>query len=71
MSLKDRKHSDEVLSSLGIECVENKIQRARLRWLGHVERKEEERLGEEMHKDECDWSGGQKCTEEKVEELCE
>ena len=37
VSLKDRK----LLSRFGIECVENKIQRARLRWFGHVERKEE------------------------------
>ena len=29
-SLKDRKRSDELLSRLSIECVENKIQRARL-----------------------------------------
>ena len=28
------------------------------------------RLGEEMHKDECDRSGGQRCSEENVEELC-
>ena len=40
VSLKDRKRSDELLSHLGIECVENKIQRARLRWSGHVEQKE-------------------------------
>ena len=26
---------------MDIECVENHIQRARFRWLGHVERKEE------------------------------
>ena len=32
---------DELLNRLGIECVENKIQRGRLRWFGHVERKEE------------------------------
>ena len=54
VSLKDRKGSDELWSHLGIECIENKIQRARLRWCGHVEGKEEKRLGEEMHKDECD-----------------
>ena len=40
VSLKDRKRSDELLNRLGIECVENKIQRGRLRWFGHVERKE-------------------------------
>ena len=41
MSLKDRKRSDELLTRLVIECVENKIQRARLRWFGYVECKEE------------------------------
>ena len=25
----------------------------------------------DMHKDECDRSGGQKCSEENVEELCQ
>ena len=28
-----------------------------------------ERLGEEMNKDECDRSGGLRCSEENVEEL--
>ena len=41
VSLNDKKHSDELLSRLGIECVDDKIQRARLRWFGHVERQEE------------------------------
>ena len=31
MSLKGRKHSNEISSRLGIECVKNKIERARLR----------------------------------------
>ena len=41
VSIKDRKRGDELLSHLGIECVENKIQRARLRWFEHVEQEEE------------------------------
>ena len=41
VSLKDRKSRDELLSRLGIECVEDKIQGAMLRWFGHVERKNE------------------------------
>ena len=41
VSLKDKKHREELLSQSGIECVEDKIQRARLRWFEHVERKEE------------------------------
>ena len=28
-------------------------------------------MGEEMHKNECDWSGGQRCSEENVEKLCQ
>ena len=40
-SSKDRKLGDELLSHLSIECVKSKIQRARLRGFGHVERKEE------------------------------
>ena len=24
-----------------------------------------------MHKNECDWSGGQRCSEENVEKLCQ
>ena len=41
LSLKGRKHGDKLSSCSGIECVENKIQRARSRWFGHVEQKEE------------------------------
>ena len=41
MSLNDKKSSDELLNRLGIECIEAKIQRAWLKWFGHVERKEE------------------------------
>ena len=66
VSSKNRKRSDELLSRLGTECVENKIQRARLRWFRHVEEKEE------MHKDECDRCGGQRCSERNWmrDELC-
>ena len=32
----------ELLNRFGIECVEAKIQRAWLRWFGHVEREERE-----------------------------
>ena len=71
VSLKDRKRSDELLNSLGIECIENKIQRGRLRWFGHVERKEENNWVKKCIKNECDWSGGQRCSEENVEKLCQ
>jgi hypothetical protein len=70
VSLKDRKRSDELLSRLGIECVENKIQRARLRWFGHVEWKEENdwvKKCTRMNVTEV----VDRCSEENVEELCQ
>ena len=30
-----------------------------------------EQLGEEMHKNECDWCGRQRHSKENVEELCQ
>ena len=39
VTLKDRRHSDELLNRLGIECVSEVVSRGRLRWYGHVERK--------------------------------
>ena len=39
-------------------------------WFGHVERKEENDWVKTMHKDECDRTGGQRCSKENVEDLC-
>ena len=47
-------------------CVENKIQRGRLRWFGHVERKEENNW---VCTSISDWSGGQRCSEENGEDM--
>ena len=64
----ERMMVQRILTNLGIEGVENKIRRARLRWFGHVERKKEN-----------DWvkkctrmnvtrvMGRQRCSEENVE----
>ena len=71
VSLKDRKRSDELLNRLGIECVENKIQRGRLRWFGHVERKEENNWVKKCTRMNVIGSGGQRCSEENVEKLCQ
>src|SRR3989442_14229647 len=38
--LKDRRLSEELRLGLGIEGVEEVVRRGRLRWFGHVERKE-------------------------------
>src|SRR2546425_2351921 len=39
VTLKDRKTCEELRQSLGIESVERVVSRGRLRWYGHVERK--------------------------------
>ena len=38
--MSDRKASEELLSRLDIECVSVVVRRGRLRWFGHVERKQ-------------------------------
>ena len=38
-SLKDRKRSEDLYSLLGIQSVANVVRCGRLRWFGHVERK--------------------------------
>ena len=40
LKLSDRKANAELLSRLGIESVSDVARRGRLRWFGHVERKE-------------------------------
>ena len=40
VKLSDRKANAELLSRLGIESVSDVVRRGRLRWFGHVERKE-------------------------------
>ena len=37
MSLKDRKHSVDLYSILGVQSVAEVVRRGRLRWFGHVE----------------------------------
>jgi hypothetical protein len=40
VKLSDRKANVELLSRLGIESVSAVVRRGRLRWLGHLERKD-------------------------------
>ena len=54
VSLKNKCRSEELKDRLGIEGVADVVRRGRLRWFGHVERKEEK-----------DWVSG--CREVKVE----
>ena len=39
VSLKDRKRSVDLYSLLGVQSVDEVVRRSRLRWFGHVERK--------------------------------
>ena len=39
MSLKDRKRSEVMYSLLGVQSMAEVVRRGRLRWFGHVERK--------------------------------
>ena len=39
MSLKDRKRSEHLYSLLGVQKVAEMVRHGRLRWFGHVERK--------------------------------
>ena len=38
VTLKDRKHSEDLLEQLGIKSVAEVVRRNRLRWFGHIER---------------------------------
>ena len=38
-ALKDRKHSVDLYSLLGVQSVDEVVRRGRLRWFGHVEHK--------------------------------
>src|SRR5258706_206111 len=40
VTLRDRKRSEELLSRLDIEGISEVVRRGRLRWYGHVERKD-------------------------------
>ena len=41
VTLRDMKSSDELRRKLGIESVTEVVRRGRLRWFGHVERKDD------------------------------
>ena len=42
VTLKGRRPSEELRLKLGIEGVDGVVRRGRLRWFGHVERKEDD-----------------------------
>jgi len=42
LTLRDKKRSDDIRRILGVACIMDKLREARLRWFGHVQRREEE-----------------------------
>ena len=41
VTLMDRVRSEDIRERVGVECIESWVRRQRLRWFGHVERREE------------------------------
>ena len=42
LTLRDRKRNDDIRRIIGVACITDKIREARLRWYGHVQRREED-----------------------------
>jgi len=42
LTLRDKKRNDDICRILGVACITDKVQEARLRWFGHAQRREEE-----------------------------
>jgi len=42
VSLKDRKRNEDIRHAVGVACITDKIREARLRWYGHVQRREDD-----------------------------
>jgi len=41
LTLRDRKRNDDIRRILGVACIKDKVREARLRWYGHVQRRDE------------------------------
>jgi len=42
LTLRDRKRNDDIRRILGVEYITDKVREARMRWYGHVQRREED-----------------------------
>jgi len=42
ITLKDRKRNDDIRHAVGVSCITDKIRESRLRWYGHVQRREDD-----------------------------
>jgi len=41
LTLRDRKRNDDIRRILGVACITDKVREARLKWYGHIQRREE------------------------------
>lgn len=48
ISLKNKKRNEDICRLLGVACITDKVREARLRWYGHVERREDHSFFEEL-----------------------
>ena len=42
LTLRDRKRNDDIRRVLGVACITDKVRETRLRWYGHIQRREED-----------------------------
>ena len=49
VSLKKHLSNEDLTGRLGTDCVSDLVRRSRLRWFGHVVRKDEPTVGKEMY----------------------
>ena len=42
LTLKDRKRNDDIRRIIGVACITDKVREARLRWYGHIQRREDD-----------------------------
>ena len=42
LTLEDRKRNDDIRRVIGVACITDKVREARLRWYGHIQRREED-----------------------------
>ena len=42
LTLRDKKRNDDIRRILGVACITDKVREARLRWYGHVQRREDD-----------------------------
>jgi len=52
VSLKDRKGNEDIRQAVGVTCITDKIRKARLRWYGHVQQRQDDNCVKKIMKAE-------------------